>query len=313
MTGDVLDPASLVAAMKDVNAVVHLVGIIHETPRVSFEQAHVEATANVLAAACVAGVTRFVHMSALGTRPEAVSRYHQTKWAAEELVRQSGLDWTILRPSLIYGPGDKSLNFLAAFLRPPFDFWNFYTLPNLGGGTARVQPISVDEVAQSFVRALSNSAAVGKTYDVCGMESLSWSELFLLLAQRQGVEAKLDRSALGFMLRSLLWTTLMGIPALGVIFACYGLVSGTVAVVLVAVWTALLLVARTWCTFLFYTVPLRYPLALAWLAKKLLPRWLHFGEQLAMLAEDNVGDSEPVQRELHLKFGSIKENWHYPW
>ncbi|PAW75380.1 MAG: hypothetical protein B9S32_18030 [Verrucomicrobia bacterium Tous-C9LFEB] len=312
VAGDVLDPASLVTAMQGVNAVVHLVGIIHESPSVSFEQAHVEATANVLAAACVAGVPRFVHMSALGTQPDAVSRYHQTKWAAEELVRQSSLDWTILRPSIIYGPGDKSLNFLAAFLRPPLDFWNFYTLPNLGGGTARVQPISVKEVAQAFVRALSNSAAVGKTYDVCGTEALSWSELLVFLAQQQGVKARLDRTAIGFLLRSLLWTSLMGIPVLTAIFACYGLISGLLAVVLATVWAALLLVARAWRTFLFYTVPWRYPLAAAWLAKRLLPRWLHFGEQLAMLAEDNVGDPLPAQRDLHLKFTSIKENWHYP-
>lgn len=310
VTGDVLDPASLVAAMEGVNAVVHLVGIIHETPSVSFEQTHVEGTANVLAAACVAGVSRFVHMSALGTRPDATSRYHQTKWAAEELVRHSGLDWTILRPSLIYGPGDKSFNVLAAFVRPPLDFWNFYTLPNLGGGTARVQPVPVREVAQTFVRALSNSAAVGQTYDVCGAEALRWSELLLLLAQRQGVKARLDRAAIGFMLRSLLWTTLMGIPVLATIFACYGFISGGLAIVLASLWAALFLVARAWRTFLFYTVPWHYPMAAAWLAKRLLPRWLHFGEQLAMLAEDNVGDPLPAQRDLHVKFTSIKENWH---
>src|SRR5271154_4506774 len=110
--GDALRPDTLPAAMAG-------------------EQAHTEATRNVLAAAKQAGVTRWVQMSAIGTRPFARSRYHLTKWEAEELVRQSGLDWTIFRPSLIYGHDerDRLLNLLRRALSWPLDFLQLYSFP----------------------------------------------------------------------------------------------------------------------------------------------------------------------------------------
>ncbi|NIQ96450.1 MAG: NAD(P)H-binding protein, partial [Desulfuromonadales bacterium] len=86
-------------------AVIHLVGIIREFPGkgVTFKKLHTEATRNALAAAAECGVGRFLQMSANGTRANADTGYHQTKWQAEEAVRSSSLDWTIFRPSLIYG------------------------------------------------------------------------------------------------------------------------------------------------------------------------------------------------------------------
>src|ERR1019366_4976850 len=105
--GDALRPDTLPAAMVSAQAVIHLIGIIAETSQVTYEQAHTEATRNLLAAARRSGVTRWIQMSAIGTRPFARSRYHLTKWQAEQLVRQSGLDWTIFRPSLIYGHDER--------------------------------------------------------------------------------------------------------------------------------------------------------------------------------------------------------------
>ena len=89
--GDVTNAASLARGLASMDAVVHLVGIISEVGANTFENVHTRGTENILAAAREAGVKRFVHMSALGTRPDARSRYHQSKWAAEELVRKSGL------------------------------------------------------------------------------------------------------------------------------------------------------------------------------------------------------------------------------
>jgi len=93
--GDVLDAASLDGAVNGTEAIIHLVGIIAEVGESTFENVHTRGTGNLVAAAQQAKVRRFVHMSALGTRPSAASRYHQTKWAAEELVRHSGLDFTL--------------------------------------------------------------------------------------------------------------------------------------------------------------------------------------------------------------------------
>ena len=115
--GNVIYRPSLEGAFDGVKCVIHLVGIINEYRENTFERVHTEATRNVLDAAKKAGVKRYIHMSALGARANARSRYHQTKWAAEELVRQSGLAWTIFRPSLIYGPGDISINVLSKIVR----------------------------------------------------------------------------------------------------------------------------------------------------------------------------------------------------
>ena len=165
--GDVIEGGSLAAAATGTEAVIHLVGIISEFGRNTFENAHVRATGNMLQAARDAGVRRFIHMSALGTRPGATARYHQTKWAAEELVRGSGLDWTIFRPSLIYGPGDQFVNLFADLSR-----WS-PILPVMGSGRGLLQPVAVEVVAAAFTGALTEPRALGRTFDLCGPEPMS--------------------------------------------------------------------------------------------------------------------------------------------
>src|ERR1051326_6170954 len=115
--GDVLDTTSLEGMLIGIDAIIHLVGIISEFGRYTFENIHTEGTRNVVQGAQQYGVRRFIQMSALGTRPGAASRYHQTKWAAEEIVRESGLAFTIFRPSLIYGPQDHFVNLFARIAR----------------------------------------------------------------------------------------------------------------------------------------------------------------------------------------------------
>jgi NADH dehydrogenase len=144
------------------DAVIHLIGIISELGANTFERAHVRTTQHLVAAAQAAGVARWIHMSALGTRPGAVSRYHQTKWAAEEIVRRSGLRTTIFRPSLIYGPGDDFVNRFERMSR-----WS-PILPMAGPGTARLQPVAVEVVARCFVRALTDPGSEGACYDLGG-------------------------------------------------------------------------------------------------------------------------------------------------
>ena len=169
--GDVLDAASLDGALRGMDAVIHLVGIISEVGASTFENVHTHGTGNIVAAARQAGVRRFVHMSALGTRPNAASRYHQTKWAAEELVRHSGLEFTVFRPSLIYGPEDQFINLFARMIRlSPI-------VPLMGSPHVRFQPVPVEAVAAAFVKSLGESKSVGQTYDLCGPEALTLSEL----------------------------------------------------------------------------------------------------------------------------------------
>src|SRR6266446_5069558 len=117
--GDVLAPQLLDEGMAGCGAVIHLVGIIREhiATNTTFYRVHVQGTVNVVAAAAAAGVRRYVHMSALGARDGARSRYHQTKWAAEEAVRACALPWTIFRPSVIYGRGDGFVSPLVRLVR----------------------------------------------------------------------------------------------------------------------------------------------------------------------------------------------------
>jgi NADH dehydrogenase len=157
--------------MAGCDAVIHLVGIISEAGSLTFENVHTRLTETMVRAAKQAGVRRFVHMSALGTRANAVARYHQTKWAAEEIVRASELDWTIFRPSIIYGPDDGFVNLFARMARiSP-------VVPLVGGGHSKFQPISVENVARCFVAALMEPQAIGRTFDLCGDEVLTLRQI----------------------------------------------------------------------------------------------------------------------------------------
>lgn len=166
--GDILDVASLPTAMQGINAVIHLVGIIFEHKGASFEQIHAEGTANLVAAARIAGVPRFLHMSAINTRPTAASNYHQSKWQGELTVRESGLDWTIFQPSVIYGPGDGFVSQFANLMRPPFCFLTGFSVPSTMDGEVLLQPVHVRDVAAALVRALANEICIGKTYELGG-------------------------------------------------------------------------------------------------------------------------------------------------
>jgi len=180
--GDVASLESFVQAVNGCDAVINLVGIIREFPSrgITFERLHVLATANMLAATRTAGIRRYLQMSALGTRPDAVSCYHQTKFRAEELVRSSALDATILRPSLIYGPRDAFVNMLAGQLRlAPF-------MPVIGSGTYRLQPIHADDVARCFALALEMHETVGQCYELCGNDRLTYVELLNAIALAMG-------------------------------------------------------------------------------------------------------------------------------
>src|SRR6266540_2861127 len=117
--GDVTRPQTFAGKVKGCDVTINLVGIIREFPArgMTFERLHVEATRNVLAAAREAGVKRHLQMSALGTRPAASSEYHRSKFRGEQLVRGSALDWTIFRPSIVFGPEDDFVNKLAGYIR----------------------------------------------------------------------------------------------------------------------------------------------------------------------------------------------------
>jgi uncharacterized protein YbjT (DUF2867 family) len=181
--GDLFDAKALADGLAGCDAAVHLVGIIMERPAagVTFERVHFEGTRAVVDAAKRAGVRRYVHMSSLGARPGAVSEYHKTKFKAEQYVRNSGLDWTIFRPSLIHGPGGEFTRMEANWARKraaPFLFMPYFGAGLFGrGGAGRLQPVYVKDVTRAFAEALDKPKMIGEVYPIGGAEQLTWPEL----------------------------------------------------------------------------------------------------------------------------------------
>ncbi len=181
--GDIFDPAAARDLCNGADTLIHLIGIRAERPPgVTFQRLHIEAAREALRAASGAGVRRFLHMSALGTRPDARSAYHRTKFAAEQLVRASGLAWTILRPSIIHGPEGEFMRMAKGWVtggKPPFIFLPYFTpfdgprpLP-----PAKAQPVHVEDVAALFADAVTNDASIGEVYPVGGPDELTWPDL----------------------------------------------------------------------------------------------------------------------------------------
>lgn len=182
ISGEVTLPESYVDALQGCDAVINLVGIIREFPGrgITFDRLHVEATRAMVGAARQSGIKRYLQMSALGTRPGATSRYHQTKFQAEELVRSSGLDFTIFRPSIIFGPRDAFVNMLAGYIR------SYPAVPVIGNGRYQLQPISADDVSRCFAIALEMPETIGKTFELCGLDRFSYNELLDIIGRVLG-------------------------------------------------------------------------------------------------------------------------------
>ena len=191
--GDVCDARALGELLRGVTACVHLVGIIREVrgeglPQ-TFERMHVRATQAIVDACKAAGVSRYVHMSALGVGPDGKSPYQQTKWQAELIVRRSGLDWTIFRPGLVHGADGEfvqMMNKLCGGEMPPYVFIPYFartkidtTVPAgaISFEPALVQPVAVEDVAEAFAEALARPQTIGEIYNLVGPEKLNWQEL----------------------------------------------------------------------------------------------------------------------------------------
>jgi NADH dehydrogenase len=182
VAGDVVEGTRLDEGMQGCDAVIHLVGIIVEKGANTFERVHHLGTRNVVEAAKRAGIKRFVMMSALGVRADGVVPYQTTKWKGEEEVRQSGLPFCILRPSLIFGEGDGFVTQMMATMRSAPLF-----RPVPGDGTPKFRPIAVEDVTTCFVRALTYEAATNQTVDLGGADELTLNEVLAEIARCAGV------------------------------------------------------------------------------------------------------------------------------
>lgn len=182
--GNLDDPTLLDRALERCSAAIHLVGIIREDPGhgATFHRIHVDFTRAVVDACIRRGVQRYVHMSALGTRSDSPSVYHQTKAAAEQIVESSPLSWTIFRPALIHGSDGELVQMMAKWAKGTTA--PFFAMPYFGSGPFGtgpqylVQPVYVDDVAWAFVEAIDRPNTIGKRYDLAGTQRLTWREMY---------------------------------------------------------------------------------------------------------------------------------------
>jgi len=182
---NVHEPRILSQLFAGCDAVVNLVGILNERRGASFDAVHTELAAKVMASARTAGVRRLLHVSALGADPHAPSRYLRSKAAAEARLRaaphselpHAGPAVTILRPSVIFGPGDSLTNRFAGLLRLTLGW-----LP-LARARARFAPVCVFDVADALVHALGERSSAGQTYELCGPQVMTLAEIVRLTAR----------------------------------------------------------------------------------------------------------------------------------
>src|SRR5215217_935090 len=174
--GDVTRPETLRGVMDGCDAVIHLVAIITEAGGATFDGVIRGGTEHVVAEARRTGIERIVHMSAMGALNDCGYPYLKAKWDSEQIVRDSGLGWTIFRPSVIFGPGDGFISVLANLVnRAP-------VVPIAGSGQSKFQPISAKDVALAFERTLSDTATNGQTYELGGPEILTYEQLIDTIA-----------------------------------------------------------------------------------------------------------------------------------
>lgn len=196
--GDMADPAALEMACAGCDAVVHLVAIIRERGRATFQAINHQGTRNVAAAAQKAGVRRFVHMSAIGAQDSLRFHYLRSKWQGEQAVVQSGIPYVILRGSIVFGPGDEFMTRLADLVR------RLPVVPVLGAGGNRFQPIHAADVAECLAQALARQEMSGQTLEIGGPEHLTYDQLVDVIMEALGKRRRKLHLPLA-LLRPLVW------------------------------------------------------------------------------------------------------------
>ena len=172
-TGDVLAPGTLPAALAGVDAVVHLVAIPRDwNGGKDLLRVNLGGTVSLLAAMREAGVRRIVHLGALGVEDREDLHYARSKARAEQAVRESGLDWTILKPSLLFGPRDGFFNIVAGLVRVPFPL-----VPVPGDGRSRFQPFHVADLALCLRLAVERPATIGEVFELGGPRTWTYREI----------------------------------------------------------------------------------------------------------------------------------------
>ena len=181
--GDVTDPASLAAALKDVDTVIHAAAITanHKEPyRGAYDRVNRQGTENLVDAARSAGTRRIVLLSGLGTVPAPPGTYMATRWGMEEAVRGSGLEQVILQPSVLFGAGSEFVDALARLVR------RSPVVPVIGPPTVHLQPLWIEDLVTCLLQAVSEPALAGRVLPLGGPERLTFREVIGVICRALG-------------------------------------------------------------------------------------------------------------------------------
>lgn len=178
---DIMNDTKLHDALKGCDAVINLVGILHQSRRTTFEMMHGELPRRVAATCKDLGIKRLIQVSALHASSAAPSMYLRSKAMGEAALKTTKLDWTIFRPSVVFGEGDNFLNLFAnmARLTPVIPL----AVPN-----ARFQPVWVEDLAKAITASVNNPNTCHQTYDICGPKVYSMKELVTFAAKAAGAK-----------------------------------------------------------------------------------------------------------------------------
>ena len=173
-------PDSVAHALRGADAVVNLVGLLAQGGPQTFSALHVDGVKAVAEAARAAGITRFVQMSAIGADANSSAAYGRTKAEGEAIVLRTIPGAVIMRPSVIFGPEDKFFNRFAGMARL------MPALPLIGGGTGKLQPVYVGDVAEAVALALDGQAKLGATYELGGPAVHSFKDILAFILKTTG-------------------------------------------------------------------------------------------------------------------------------
>jgi uncharacterized protein YbjT (DUF2867 family) len=183
-------PESVDAALEGADAVVNLVGVLHDNGQQNFEAIHVDAARTIAEAAAKRGITRLVQMSALGAAPKG-AKYARTKYAGERAVIEALPSATVMRPSIMFGPEDHFFNRFAEMARNPWLFGFIGTIPLIGGGKTKFQPVFVGDVAEAVSNALQSDDVRGRVYELGGPRTYTFKQLMEYVVEETNRKAPL--------------------------------------------------------------------------------------------------------------------------
>ena len=180
--GDVTDADSLIDACKGIDTIIHLVGIIQEEKGMTFQSIHVDGTRNLVNAAKKNNVRLFYYQSANGADKDGKTAYYKTKAEAEEIVKASGMDYIIFRPSLIYGDGDQFVLRLKKIIH------DAPVIPIIGSGESLLQPIFIDDLVACLIKAITTPQLKNRIFCIAGPEQIRFKDVVIRIADAMGVK-----------------------------------------------------------------------------------------------------------------------------